>query len=159
MTKTIEQTVNEAAEVASSAAKSAAERAAADAASRVAEAAASSGSTQAGVGVGARYASGGAEVTSDTGQAEWYIAHSQRVARNAEDYDQALRSLAIQAAANAQGLANRQNEGAQSTTERINSIQENSLMFDNEGPLLAAIRNPVFLDAIAAKVVEVINTK
>jgi hypothetical protein len=153
VTKTIEQVVNEAAD----AAKGAAEVAAAKAASNVAEAAASSGSTQASV--GAAYRSSGADVTSDIGQAEWYIGAQARQARNAEDYDQAIRALNLQALTNAQGLANRQNQGGEATTQRINSIQENSLMFDNDWLIAVGLRNPVFLDAIAARVVEAMGEK
>jgi hypothetical protein len=128
------------------------------------------GTQQAGAGSIGRQAVSAAENISDIGQAEAYIAQLKRLVAGEIDHTARIQRLAEQALANdvalsnlvnnnAALLANRQNQGGQATTERINAIQENSLQFDNEGPLLAAIRNPVFLDAIAVRVVEALQEK
>ena len=52
--------------------------------------------------------------------------------------------------ANAQVIANRQNQGGQATTERINAVQENSLMFDNDWLIAYGLQNPVLREAIIA---------
>jgi hypothetical protein len=70
------------------------------------------GTQQAGAGSIGRQAVSAAENIADIGQAEQYIGQLVRKARNAEDYDQALRQLNVQALANAQALANRQNQMA-----------------------------------------------
>ena len=129
---------------------------------------AETGTTQAGAGSIGRQAVSAAENIADIGQAEAYIVQLKRLVAGEIDHTARLQSLAELSLANDVALANvvknntaivtnRQNQGAQSTTERINAIQENSLAFDNEGPLLAAIRNPVFLDAIAVKLVEALG--
>jgi hypothetical protein len=67
------------------------------------------GTQQAGAGSIGRQAVSAAENIADVGQAESYIKGLIRTARNAEDYDQALRALNVDRIANAQALSNRQN--------------------------------------------------
>lgn len=131
---------------------------------------AETGTQQAGAGSIGRQAVSAAENIADIGQAEAYIANLKRLVAGEIDHTTQLQRVAVQALENdvalanlvnnnAAILANRQNNGAQSTTERINAIQENALAFDNEGPLLASIRNPVFLDAIATRVIDALGKK
>jgi len=149
----------------------------AEAQADTASAGTATGSQQAEVGAG--YRSAGAEVTSDIGQAEAYITQLKRLVAGELDYTAGLQSVALRALSSAVerdsvlqsnlvGLSNRQNQhaqtiseriqqGNQSTTERVNAIQENQLMFDNDWLTALALRNPVFLDAIAAAVAEKAN--
>lgn len=135
--------------------------AAADA--ETASAGTATGSQQAEVGAG--YRSAGAEVTSDVGQAENYIDALVRKTRNAEDFDQAVRAVELQAVANAQALANRVNNLSVDHDNRVRALQEGEISrtvrhsdlaidrhwnVDEVAALVA--KTPVFQDAIAGAV-------
>jgi hypothetical protein len=139
------------------------EQAVADAIAKVASVAGSSGTStgnvQADAGIAGRYAGSGTDYGNDTGQAEAWNNLNLRRAENQEAFDQAQRLLVLQGLGNAQALGNRQNQGGEATTQRLNAIQENSLMFDNDWLVAVGLRNPVFLDAIAARVIEVMGEK
>ena len=125
-------------------------KAAADAASAAASSGTSTGNVQADAGIAGRYAGSGVDFGNDTGQTEAWTNLNLRRAENQETYDQAIRALQVQAAANAQVIANRQNQGGQATTERINAVQENSLMFDNDWLIAFGLQNPTIREAIVA---------
>lgn len=78
---------------------------------------AETGTQQAGAGSIGRQAVSAAENVADIGQAETYIGQLVRKARNAEDFDQAMRALSIDRVANAQALSNRQNNLATSNDQ------------------------------------------
>lgn len=89
------------------------------------------GTQQAGAGSIGRQAVSAAENIGDIGQAENYIGQLVRKARNAEDYDNAIRALMVDRVANAQTLSNRQNNLAvdrdQLAVDRWWNIDEVSL--------------------------------
>lgn len=157
MTKEVNQTVTN--EDALAAAQQALAEAVANVAAAAASTGTSTGNVQADAGVAGRYAGSGVDFGNDTGQAESWTNLNLRRAENQEAHDQALRALEVQAVANAQVIANRQNQGGEATTQRINAIQENQLMFDNDWLVALGIRTPVFLDAVATKVVDILNKK
>lgn len=137
--------------------------------------------------VAAGYRSSGAEVTSDIAQAEAYIVNMKKLvadeldhaanlrsvaaeaigrrSRNAEDYDQTLRSLAQQSLQNAVSLQNRVSNKSVDHDARLHNYSEGEISrtvrhsdlaidrqwnVDEVAELVA--KTPVFLDAIAAAV-------
>lgn len=129
-------------------------RAVADAFAQVASAASSSGTStgnvQADAGIAGRYGGSGVDFGADTGQSEAWTNLNLRRAENQEAFDQVMRLSIAQAGINGQTIANRQNQGGQATTERINAVQENSLMFDNDWLIAYGLQNPVLREAIIA---------
>ena len=134
-------------------------KAAADAASAAASSGTSTGNVQADAGIAGRYAGSGVDFGADTGQAEAWTNLNLRRAENQETFDQAIRALQVQAAANAQVIANRQNQGGQATTERINALQENALAFDNDWLIAYGLQNPVLREAIVASYLKTLEEK
>lgn len=143
-------------------------------------AAAQTGTAQAGTGAAAQGALAQEETVSDVGQGEGAInTQSQTItqlnrlnqqldavlvdeqvrrARLATDYDQDIRALNLITLANAQGRANQQNTQIDHDSERA---RDNAATIDgglNE-IMLSQLRNdPVFQDAIAAKVAAKLKT-
>lgn len=165
---------------------------AASAASTATQAAQQTGAGQTDVSAG--YRSGGAEVTSDVGQAEAYLLNMKHRAdqtmendallrqvaleglrrsnRNAEDFDQSLRTIATQSLQSAVSLQNRVSNKAADHDARLQhyaesevsrTVREGDLATDrewnvNETDALSAniiaslAKNPVFQDSIAGSV-------
>ena len=131
----------------------------ANVASAAASSGTSTGNVQADAGIAGRYAGSGVDFGADTGQAEAWTNLNLRRAENQEAFDQVMRLAIAQSGTNGQVIANRQNQGAQSTSERINAIQENSLMFDNDWLIAYGLQNPVFRELIVGEVVKAMKVE